>query len=438
MKLGEVLTRERIGIQLLLLVLLAISCKAVSNNAFAESPSFERQVIIDQPNDSFLIRSRMDTSPVYTSDGNVTWIQNGKNLQDCTPTKQHRFYDISAVSYFSNGKTLNATIWLYHPLIQPPLNASEWLTPPIINSPWYRIIYGMAIGIQSAYDAKGGDYHVRDVWNVNGRGWTTILAEMPPPPMSNTKISYIKGSSSGLLEGAKNYTELSLNLDSITYPDRYSLLFYTHYIFIKDRHLCFVSDISSEVSIPPPQFIISTSPNNIELRPGEDKTIRFQVKSNTVFKSEASIAANQSDDIKLSVSPKKVSIPPNGLATSRLHIEVSDSAQPLEHLLPLSANMSIITGSKMRGSVVNDITRDSVRANITEDSDLILTVLPPLRPSEHLNNFVEAWITPVGGMWTFLAGIAAVIGPLVVRLYAKKKQNKDKIKKLGEWFDVSK
>jgi hypothetical protein len=296
----------------------------------------------------------------------------------------------------------------------------------------------MAIGIQSAYDAKGSDYHVRNIWNVYDRGWTNILAEMPPPPMSNTKISYMNGSSPGLFAGAKNYTDLSLNLGSITYPDRYSLLFYTYYIFIKDRHLCFVSDISSEVSVPPPQFIVSTSPNNLELRPGEEKTIRFQIKSNTAFRSEASIAANQPDDIKLSVSPKKVSIPPNGLAISHLHIRVSDNAQLLEHLLPVSANMSIITGSKIRGNVVNDITRDSVRANITENSDLTLTVLPPLRPDEHLNNFVEAWITPVGGMWTLLVGIAAVIGPLVGRFYSKKKQIKDKNKKIGEWFDVSK
>jgi hypothetical protein len=41
-------------------------------------------------------------------------------------------------------------------------------------------------------------------------------------------------------------------------------------------------------------------------------------------------------------------------------------------------------------------------------------------------------------MWSFLAGVAAVIGPLVIRLYAKKKQNKDKTKRLGDWFDFSK
>jgi hypothetical protein len=255
---------------------------------------------------------------------------------------------------------------------------------------------------------------------------------------SRSNLRKLKDSHTGLFKGEKKYTDLSLNLSSVTYPDRYSLLFYTQYIFIKDGRLCAVSDISSEVSVPPPEFTVSTSPNNIELRPGEEKTIRFQIKSDTAFKSEASFTTNQTDDIRLNVSPKKMSIPPNGLATSHLHIGISDNAQPFEYILPLSANMSIITGSKIRGNVVNDIATNSVRANITENSNLTLTVLPPLRPDEQLNNFVNAWITPVGGMWTLLAGIAAVIGPLVVRLYAKQKQNKNKNKKLGEWFDVSK
>ncbi len=427
------MTTEYVRIPLLLLMLSIILCMAVPNNAFADSPPFVRQVVIDRPNDWFLIKSRMDTSPIYTSDGNIIHIETGKNLEDCTTREQHRFYDISAVTYSSNGKTLNATIWLYYPLIQPPLNASEWLTPPIKDDPWYRIIYGMAISIRSAYDIEGSDYHARNIWNVYDESWTRILEEMPPT-INETKVSDIKDNYAGFFEGEKKYIDLSLDLSSVTYPDRYSLLFYTQYIFIKDGRLCAVSDISSQVSIPPPEFTISTSPNNIDLRPGEEKTIRLQIKSDTNTKSEVSFSTNQTDDIKLSLSPKKTSIPPHGLATSHLHIEVSDNAQPFEYTLPLSANMSIPTESKMRGSVINDITRNSVSANITENSNFTLTVLPPLRPDEHLNNFVNAWINPVSGMWSFLAGVAAVIGPFVIRLYAKKKQNKGKNKKLGDWF----
>ena len=42
-------------------------------------------------------------------------------------------------------------------------------------------------------------------------------------------------------------------------------------------------------------------------------------------------------------------------------------------------------------------------------------MLPPYTMQEQLNNFVNSWITPVNGLWSFLAGIAAVITPLIIR-----------------------
>lgn len=426
------MTTKCVILLLFLLLLSIVSCKPVLNNAIAVSPPFSRQVIIDPPNDWFLMRSPIDMSPIYTSNGKTILIETGKNLQGCTTMEKHRFYDMSAVSYSSDGKTLNATIWLYHPLMQPPSNASEWLTPPINDDPWYGIIFGTSIAIHSAYDTEGSDYDARNGWNVYNGKWVRTLEEMSPPPLINlTKISDIKGNYAGFLEGEKNYVDLSVDLSSLTYPDQYGLLFYTQYIFIKDGRLCGLSDISSKVSIPPPEFTMSTIPNNIDVRPGEEKIVRLQIKSHTNTKSVVTFSTSQPDDVKLSHSPKKISIPPYGVATSNLQIRVTDNAQPLEYLLPLSANVSIPTEAKMRGNGINDITRNPVSANITENSNLTLTVLPPLKAEEHLNNFVNAWITPVSGIWSFLAGAAVVVGPLVIRLYAKKKQNKDKSKKVS-------
>jgi hypothetical protein len=347
--------------------------------------------------------------------------------------KEHRFYDISAVSYSSDGRTLNATIWLYHPLIQPPINASEWLTPPINDDPWYRIIYGVSIAIPSVYDTKGSDYDARNGWDVYNGKWVRTLEEMSPPPMYNqTKISEMGDNYTGLFEGEQNYVDLSLDLSSLTYPDRNNLLFYTQYIFIKDGRLCGLTDVSSTVTIPPPEFTMSTIPNNIDIRPGEEKIVRSQINSHVNGKSEVTFITNQSDDVILSHSPKKISIPPYGVATSNLQIRVTDNAQPLEYLLPLSANISLITSNpRVTGSGIHVIKGDPLSANITENSNLTLTVLLPLKAEEHLNNFVNAWITPVSGLWSFLAGAAIVIGPVVIRLYAKKKQNKDKSKKLS-------
>jgi hypothetical protein len=67
---------------------------------------------------------------------------------------------------------------------------------------------------------------------------------------------------------------------------------------------------------------------------------------------------------------------------------------------------------------------NSVSANILENANLTITVLEPMSASEHLNNIYVAWLSPIGGIWTFLAGVGAVIAPLIIRAYNKKKIRK--------------
>jgi hypothetical protein len=55
-----------------------------------------------------------------------------------------------------------------------------------------------------------------------------------------------------------------------------------------------------------------------------------------------------------------------------------------------------------------------------EFSDLTLTILPSYTAQELLSNFTNTWITPITGIWTFLAGVAAVIALLIINLYRKK------------------
>jgi len=51
---------------------------------------------------------------------------------------------------------------------------------------------------------------------------------------------------------------------------------------------------------------------------------------------------------------------------------------------------------------------------------ILLTLLTTV--DQNLHNFVNSWITPISGMWTFLAGVAAVIGPLIIRRRQKKQK----------------
>jgi hypothetical protein len=130
----------------------------------------------------------------------------------------------------------------------------------------------------------------------------------------------------------------------------------------------------------------------------------------------------------VSFTPNKVSLLPATEATSIITIKALNSAEPREYTIPIMANISFpnsvegtFGGQKLNFS-------NPISANITSNSNLTLTVKNPLSPEEHLANFFNAWITPISGMWSFLAGVAAVVAPLVIRMY-RKRQHKSEDKK---------
>jgi hypothetical protein len=49
-----------------------------------------------------------------------------------------------------------------------------------------------------------------------------------------------------------------------------------------------------------------------------------------------------------------------------------------------------------------------------------IKILPELSIQEKLSIFVNLWITPIGGLWSFADGMAAVIAPLIIQIYGKK------------------
>ena len=48
--------------------------------------------------------------------------------------------------------------------------------------------------------------------------------------------------------------------------------------------------------------------------------------------------------------------------------------------------------------------------------------MPTYTAEETLHNFVNSWVTPISGMWSFLAGVAVVISPLIIRRRQKKQK----------------
>jgi hypothetical protein len=90
----------------------------ISNNAKALSPYFSKQEIIDPPFD---------------------WVDMKTKQSATSKEGQPYFTDILSVDYYSDGKTLNATLWTFLPFQDRPLK-------------YNKVDYGMLI--DSDFDKK--------------------------------------------------------------------------------------------------------------------------------------------------------------------------------------------------------------------------------------------------------------------------------------------
>jgi hypothetical protein len=393
------LLRKIVPFSLLLLSILILILYYITyfSNASAASPSFTRQEIKDNYHD-FLA---YDNSRYIRANSNCSLIY--------PPT------DIKSVSYISNGKILNATVWMIPP---PGIAARDVISPRNLTNfaQLKHIVYSMYIDVDSIYES-GVDYIVNLFWNNTAKVWTKEIIESSPP---DAKFLLSK---SDLNNVGKGYVNLSFDLGIANYPTQYKLFFAT-----RDTAACDLVDVTNYVSVPPPEFTISASPNYLELRRGEEKNVQFQISSKTGLNANVSIFHNVSmSDISIDPTPSQIVISPYSTGASNLKIGVSDSARIQSYLIPIAMNISFPKSVDL--TLGGKISFDNEKSTILHKEYVYsVKVLPPLTPEQHLSNFVNSWITPITGLWTFLAGVAAVIGPLAIRMYSNRQKRRKEIR----------
>jgi hypothetical protein len=296
----------------------------------------------------------------------------------------------------------------------------------------YRVIYSRSPNTNNNADYGNNSSSSKN--NNNTSIWTRKVLEVSA--FDKTRI----------LEEEKNYTSFynidqpyvtfSFDLSKVNFPQQYRAVFYTTDYFILKHRFCRLIDTTPWAIMPPPDFTISTQPSSsIVLRPGEEKDVELTIKGNTHLSSEAVLTENNNNTsngggsgsnnnnnanyVVLSFIPNKVSIPPSSIGTSTLHIKVLDKAKAVSYSLPIVANVSFPTTITNRGG---ESFSNFKSVSVLPSSSITLTVLPPYTVDQDLHNFVNSWITPISGMWTFLAGVAAVIGPLIIRRRQKKQK----------------
>ena len=321
----------------------------------------------------------------------------------------------------------------------------------ILNEPsWREITYTMAVDIDSVHDA-GTDYRIK-VLRTHDENWNWNWSRQVQEVSAYDRIR--------VLHEDKNYTSFSRNgepfilfsfdLNSVNAPSQYKAVFYITDYYVINHHLCRLIDTTNWVIIPPPDFEISVEPSSsIVLRPNDEKTVQLQIKGDSDLQSEAALMTTSTNtdnstsqsidsntegvrnelqygnkDIDLEFTPNVIPVPPSGIGTSTLYIKVAENATAKPHTFPVLANISFPTSIINRGG---EIFNNSRSVNVMESANLTITVLPPYTFEEQMNNFVEMWITPISGVWSFVAGVGAVVAPLLLFFYRRKQKQQKSI-----------
>jgi hypothetical protein len=339
------------------------------------SPQFLEQEIIDDTSD---------------------WIN--LDIRDFVRTGD-RYTDIVSVDYFSDGRFFNSTIWLLFPFKESPIRED--------------VNYG--IYIDSDFDRKTGyggiDYKIEIQWNNNTKKWNKVIESWSP--FGKTKVlNNITGYKNFYHKGS-NYVTISFDLDKILNPEKYKVLFYAE--ISKDD--VYFTDFSRWVAIPPPQLKVSTSPNSIDLMPGEKKTIEVRVNSTAGYEPTVNLLTqNRSQKISSFLLYDRLRIPSYGMVTTPLTIVTSQDISPGPYTLFIFANTTFPPEQLLKTRISNTDYRSSIPVeNIITQSSMLITIKDPQPFIEQLSNF---W-TKSGGFLSFIYGIIIGIIPFIYKKVKK-------------------
>jgi len=314
----------------------------------AISPTFPRQDIKDDVND--LVKLNYPY-PI------ITRINNSDPVEE----KIADSIDIYAVTYLSDGKTLNATLWL-----------TRGFNDTLFENKNIMVDFGMYIDVspESPAGIDGtSSYHKQITWPSNAiidlpgyvhlksnSSWIENIHEVAPVHHGGHR--YLE------VAETRNYTKyfeqlafhqftysipLSLDLKDINFPQKYRVMFYTSIweepLFRTPR----IVDYTNWLDVRPPEFFLSTFPNKIEVRPGEHTDITGIVKSTTgSIPNATSIKVIDDRNSIIKVHPTSnvsyVSLS-SAVHPATFHIEVptADKIQAGEYTIPMGVIIS--TGS---------------------------------------------------------------------------------------------
>jgi hypothetical protein len=425
-------------VSLFALFFLIIFYESIYQKVFAtttSSPSFSRQEIDDRKSD---------------------WLDVWRGRNTVIGAK---YTDIQVVNYYSDGRFLNATLWL------DKFNE--------IGPPDRKLNYGMYIDadFNNKTGIAGIDYKVEIQWDNKTKSWTRVFEEWSTNGKAKTldiKPNYTgffeKSSGGNNTRGSEegeggDYVTLYADLNKMFSPTRYKVLFYSEEV----KGLKWIMDSSKWIYIPPPEFVITTLPQSVDLRQGDSRTIEVQVNSTKGFEpsfqlyavypssststsssfpyqqqqqqplkqqqyaykvpitASAASADNNNNDIKLDFRLNNLRIPSQGEATAPVTISSIPNALLSPHTLFIVGNFTFPSEEFFAQPLLSTSEKIKIPAeNVITQSSLTVRLQEALTPVDQISEF---W-SKLGGFINFIYVIGGALATWLFSSYIKKKRSK--------------
>jgi hypothetical protein len=221
------------------------------HNVYASAPSFGLQQINDSLNDLLLIQ------------GN-----NSGNNND-TQIRKTFHSDLHEIDYFSDGKTLNATFWLFRDNSSQIQQMQQQLSSQLPSKISLR--FGVLIDVDSNSQTgfRGADYD--SYIEFSNGNWTRYLYQIST--MGIFKLIDVEHLNQSSFRVNSNYAGLGFvsidtNLRLLNYPEKYQVLFYYSESDDQSASSSYYVDFGSWADIPPPELELITSPKALVLTQG--------------------------------------------------------------------------------------------------------------------------------------------------------------------------
>lgn len=408
-------------LSLLLLLITTISYAPMPfSKVLADSPSFSRQEVGDDEHDGININGHAGTQTVddYKDP-----------LDDST--------DILKITYLSDAQNLNASLWLGGNFTKDPAAKGA-----------EAVVYGMLVDVDSnpRTGFQGVDYQLEVQWMNSSKIWNMFLGEYPSvdnaslrDPADYLKILDIKQNYTNFFVDNKPYITLSLPLDDVAFPSKFKAMYYGIVIYDSSN---MVVDLGSWIDIPPADLAISTLPNPVIIRQGEQKNVAVQLKSNDGVTSNVAsflpienyskidMQPNNMDELEGAAGGTGEPTSSSNMGPTTFITKVASDAEIGEYTIPILVNMS--TGSVFPSEFLrlsNFTFSVPTKGNILTVANLTMTVTEPVSTQEQIKEFWGAY----GGIISLIgAGFGGGLASYVLdRVKSRKNNNSDNRQSTG-------